>query len=111
MFKNMAHSDTMQEYVHNQLEKIMRFLKREPSPIYIDITLEQSTVHEHPRVELRIKTPHFDQVAHYEHEGATLYDAIDHVIDCMYEQLRQHKEKEVNLRKVRGRHEDFKKQR
>lgn len=111
MFKNMGHSDTMQEYVNHQLEKVEKFLKREPSPIYIDVTLEQSAVHAHPRVEIRIKTPHFEEVSHYEHEGVEIYDAIDRVIDVMYRLLRQHKDKEVNLRKVRGRHDDFKKQR
>lgn len=111
MFKNMEHSDAMQEYVNHKLEKVEKFLKRESTPIYIDVILEQSSVHTHPRVEIRIKTTHFEEIAHYEHEGVEIYEAIDRVIDVIYRLLRQHKEKEVSLRKARGRHDDFKKQR
>jgi len=110
-FRNMEHSDVMEEYVNKQLEKVEKFLKREPTPIYIDVVLEDSKVHEHPRVEMRIKTPNFEEVSNYEHEGVDMYNAIDRVIDVMYRLLREHKQKEVDQRKMRGRHDDFKKQR
>lgn len=111
MFKNMDHSDAMQEYVLKKLEKVEKFLKRESDPIYIDVILEQSSKQAHPRVEIRVKTPHFEEIANHEHEGVEIYEAIDKAIDVMYRLLRQHKEKEVSLRKARGRHDDFKKQR
>jgi ribosomal subunit interface protein len=111
MFKNMAHSDTMQEYVNKKLEKVEKFLKRENAPIYIDVILEQSSTHTHPRVEIRIKTPNFEEVANHEHEGVEIYEAIDRAVDVMYRLLLQHKEKAISERKSRGRHDDFKKQR
>ena len=111
MFKNMEHSDTMQDYVNHKLEKVEKFLKREHDPIYIDVILEQSSAHVHPRVEIRIKTPHFEEVANHEHEGTEIYEAIDRAVDVMYRLLLQHKEKEISKRKERGRHDDFKKQR
>jgi len=110
-FRNMEHSNPLEEHVHKHFSKIEKFLHNEPTPIYIDMVLESSKTHAHPRAELRIKTPHYDLVTHYEHEGVDMYDAIDRVIDVMYRQLHEQKEKENDQRKMRGRHGDFKKQR
>ena len=110
-FRNMDHSDIMEKYIERQLEKIQKFLKNEPTPIYIDMILEPSKIHEHPRAELRIKTPHFDLISNYEYEGVEMYDVIDRVIDVMYRQLLEHKKKEDDQKKMRGRHDPFKKQR
>lgn len=110
-FKNMSHSDPMEAHVNKQLEKVELFLKNERDPIYIDMVLEASKVREHPRAELRIKTPHYDLVSTYEHQGVDLYDAIDRVIDVMYRELHKHKDKNLEERRTRGRHEEVKKQR
>ena len=110
-FRNMDHSDAMEEYINQHLEKIEEFLENEPTPIHIDMVVESSKTREHPRAELRIKSPHFDLISHYEHTGVDMYDAIDHVIDIMYRQLHEHKKKECDNRKMRGRHDEFKKQR
>ncbi len=110
-FRNMDHSDVMENYVNQQLAKIETFLEKEPSPIYIDFVLEASKVREHPRAELRLKTTHYDLVSNYEHSGVEMYDVIDRVIDIMYKQLRGAKDKDLDKRKTCGRHEEFKKQR
>ncbi len=110
-FRNMDHSDVMEEYVNQQLAKIETFLENEPTPIYIDVVLEASKVREHPRAELRIKTCHYDLVSNYEYSGVDMYDVIDRVIDVMYKQLRAAKEKGLDKRKSCGRHDEFKKQR
>lgn len=110
-FRNMDHSDVMEEYIHQQLAKIETFLENEPSPIYIDFVLEACKVREHPRAEFRIKTAHYDLVSNYEHSGVDMYDVIDRVIDVMYKQLREAKKKGLDKRKTCGRHEEFKKQR
>lgn len=107
----MDHSDVMEQYIHQQLEKIVAFLKNEPTPIYIDIVLEPSKLREHPRAEIRVKTPTYDLVSNYEFEGVDMYDVIDRVIDIMYHQLREKKKKENDQRKMRGRRDEFKKQR
>lgn len=110
-FRNMTHSGPMEDHVNEQLTKIEKFLSNEPTPIYIDMILEASKIHAHPRAELHVKTPHYDLMSEYEHEGVDMYDVIDRVIDVMYRQLHQKKEKETDRRKVRGRHDEFKKQR
>jgi ribosomal subunit interface protein len=107
----MDHSSVMENYINEQLAKIEKFLENEPTPIYIDMILEPSKIHEHPRAELRVKTPHYDLISNYEFEGVGMYDVIDRVIDIMYHELREKKKKENDQRKMRGRHEDFKKQR
>ncbi len=110
-FKNMDHSDVMEDYVNQQLAKIEHFLENEPTPIYIDMVLEASKTREHPRAELRVKSRNFDCISNYEKTGVDMYDIIDRVIDIMYHQLREQKKKACDDRKQCGRHDEFKKQR
>lgn len=110
-FRNMEQSDVMKDYINQQLAKIETFLENEPTPIHIDMILEASKVREHPRAELRVKSPHFDLISNYEYTGVDMYDVIDRVIDIMYDQLREQKKKSCDERKMRGRHDEFKKQR
>ena len=126
LFKNTQHSSIMEDYANQQLVKIEDFLassnimdhapggqaskvENSDASIYIDLTIEPSKVHEHNYVELRVKGPGYDLVSSY--EGNEPYDVLDRVIDVMYHQLHEYKQKEVDMRKSRGRHEDFKKQR
>lgn len=110
-FRNMEHSVVMENYINQQLQKIEAFLENEPSPIYIDFVLEACKVREHPRAEIRLKSTHYDLVSSYEHTGVDMYDVIDRVIDVMYKELHEVKKRNVENRKMCGRHEDFKKQR
>ena len=50
-------------------------------PFVLILFLEASTVHAHNKVELRIKTPNYELVAH--HEGPEMYQEIDRVTDKM----------------------------
>ncbi len=111
VFRGVDHSDIAETYANKQLKKIEKFLAHEPTPVTIDLIFEPSKLRQHSRVELLIKSPHYDLVSHYEHEGVEFYQALDHVIDCMYRQLIKAKERRVEERKEVGRHEDFKKQR
>lgn len=108
-FRGMDHSSVIEGYANQQLGKIVDFLESERTPIYIDLVLEPSKTKEHNRVELRVKSPSYDKISNY--EGPKFYDILDRVIDCMYKQLREEKKKEIDQRKMRGRHDDFKKQR
>lgn len=110
-FRNMDSSEVMKEYADNQLKKIEAFLSHEPTPIYIDLVFEPSKVREHHKVELRVKSAHYDLVSSYEHQGTAFYDVIDRVVDTMYKELLEAKQKRVDDKKSQGRHEDFKKQR
>jgi ribosomal subunit interface protein len=108
-FRHMDHSDVVEDYAGRQLHKVYEFLSNERDPVYVNITFEPSKVHAHHKVELQVKSPHYDLIAH--REGPEFYDIIDQVVDIMYRQLHEHKRKELDERKMRGRHEDFKKQR
>lgn len=108
-FRDTPHSDVAENYAHDQLARLEEFLKHERTPIYIDLIFTPGHIHAHNRVELLIKTPHYDLVTHY--EGPDFYDAIDRVIDTMYRQLLEKKDKHMEDRKMVGRHDEFKKQR
>lgn len=111
-FRNMEKSSKMEAYANQQLVKIEEFLHSEKTPIYIDLILEPSKVHEHHRIELRIKTPRFDEITHYEYKGVGFYDVLDRVIDAMYLKLHEaNKREKRDARKTRGRKDEFKKQR
>lgn len=110
VFREMDHSNPMEDHVNKQLEKIEHFLLNERTPIAIDMVLTASRLHAHPRAELRIKTPHYDLVTHYEHEGVDMYEAIDRTIDKMYKLLHEEKKRVNEKLRDRGRHEDIKKQ-
>ena len=111
MFRHMDSCEAITRYANEQLAKVEHFLENEQRPIYIDLTFEPSKVREHPRIELLVKSPHYDLVSHYEHEGVDFYDALDRVIDTMYHQLHERKRKLDDDKKMVGRHEEFKKQR
>lgn len=110
-FRHMEHSAPLEEHARQQLKKVITFLQHEREPIYIELVLEPSKVREHSRIELLVKTPHYDRVSSHEYTGDTFYKALDHVIDVMYHELHEDKRKELDMRKMRGRHDDFKKQR
>jgi ribosome-associated translation inhibitor RaiA len=107
----MDSSEVMREYADGQLKKVEEFLANEPTPVYIDLVFEPSRVHEHHRVELRVKSANYDLISNYEHEGIPFYDIVDRVIDIMYKELHEAKSRRVDERKSLGRHEEFKKQR
>jgi ribosomal subunit interface protein len=108
-FKNTEHSDVMENYANEQLEKIVNFLEHERTPIYIDLLIEPSKTHAHHHVELRVNSAQYNLISDF--EGPDIYAVLDHVIDVMYQQLHEEKRREVDERKTRGRHEEFKKQR
>ena len=101
-FHGMEKSDVMEQYANQQLEKVVKFLENEPSPISIDLTLSPSKNREHHKVELRVKSPHYDLISEYEHQGVAFYDTLDRVIDTMYKQLHEKKRQLVQERKDQG---------
>lgn len=111
VFRNMEKSDAMKDYANEQLVKIEQFLSEERSPINIDLVFEPSKTHDHHRIELRVKTPHYDKISDYEYTGTKFYDVLDRVIDVMYRELHEEKRKNHDREKMVGRHDDVKKQR
>jgi len=111
VFRNMDHSDVMETYANEQLEKVITFLENDRGPVHIDLYLEPSRVHQHHRVELHVKSAEYNLNSSYEHEGMSFYDTLDHVIDVMYRELHEAKRKNHDKEKMRGRHDDVKKNR
>lgn len=93
-FRGMESTPVLEEFANKHLEKVEKLLETERTPIWIDLVLEASTVHAHNKVELRIKTPNYELVAH--HEGPEMYQEIDRVIDKMIQEIRRAKEKHVD---------------
>lgn len=102
-FKGMDHSEALENYANEHLEKIIKFLSNEATPVYIDMVFEPSHVHEHHKVELRVKSPNYHAISTYEHEGVPFYKTVDHVIDVMYQELHEQKRRHVDERKEIGR--------
>jgi ribosomal subunit interface protein len=96
-FKNMQSTPVLEEFANKHLEKIEQFLENEPTPVHIDLVLEDNPVHPHHKVELRIKTPHYDLIAH--HEGPEMYQEIDRVTDIMLQEIRKAKARLVDDKK------------
>ncbi|HSC25370.1 MAG TPA: HPF/RaiA family ribosome-associated protein [Candidatus Babeliales bacterium] len=111
VFRNMDHSDVMEAYANDQLEKVIKFLENDRGPVFINLYFEPSHVHEHHRVELHVKSAEYDLNSSYEHEGMNFYDTLDRVIDVMYRELHEKKRRNHDEEKMRGRHEEVKKQR
>jgi len=108
-FKGMDHSKPLEDYANEQLERIVHFLKHDRTPINIDLFFEPSRVHAHHKVELRVNSPSYNKISSY--EGTDFYHTLDRVIDVMYHELREEKKRHVDEKKMRGRHDDFKRQR
>lgn len=110
VFKNMDHSEAIELYANEQLERVEHFLENEKTPIFIDLSLEPSKVHAHHKVDLIVKTPNYDRFISF--EGPEFYKVLDHVIDVMYKKLHEDKKRlKVDGLKTTGRRDDFKKQR
>jgi ribosomal subunit interface protein len=111
VFRNMDHSDVMETYANEQLEKIIDFMEHDRGPVFIDLYFEPSKVHKHHCVELHVKGANYNLNSSYEHEGMDFYDTLDRVIDVMYRELLETKRKNHDKEKMRGRHDDVKKNR
>lgn len=110
-FRDTQHSQVMEDYANQQLQKIVDFLAHERSPVHIDLIFEPSKLRQHSRVELLVKSPNYDLISHYEYEGTKFYDVLDRVIDTMYRELHEAKRRLVDDRKVEKRAEEFLKKR
>jgi ribosomal subunit interface protein len=110
VFRHMDKSDAMEAYANDKLAKIEEFLANERSPVYIDLVFEPSKTREHHRIELRVKTPHYEKISDYEYTGIAFYDVLDRVIDVMYRELHEEKRKQHDHEKKVGRQDDPKRQ-
>lgn len=107
VFRNMDHSDVMQEYADKQLKKIEDFIVHFNTPHTIDVYLEPSHVHMHHRVSLHVRCGSHTFESSCEHEGMSFYDALDKAIDVMYKKLHDAKDKQEDQKKRAVKTEEF----
>lgn len=93
-FRAMDHSDALQTYAIEKLQKLNKFLHSERSPIDIDMVLEAHAQHDYYIAELKIHTPHYHLVA--KKELSDMYAVIDEVVGKMDRELARAKEKLVD---------------
>lgn len=96
-YRGIESTPVLEEFITTHLAKVEKLLESEPTPIMIDVIIEPSNVHAHHRVEIKVKTPHYDLVAH--HEGPEMYQEIDRVTDKMVTEIRRAKEKRIDAQK------------
>lgn len=84
-FRGMEHSSVIEKFIDEKLEKLNRILKTEDSPVYLEFVLDAERDHHHHHVQIRIKTPHYHLISHYETQD--IYDAINTAIDRMDHEL------------------------
>ena len=97
VYRGIESTPVLEEFINAHLEKVEKLLENEPTPVFIDVVIEQSKIHSHHRVEVKVKSPHYDLVAH--HEGPEMYQEIDTVTDKMVAEIRRAKEKRVDKKK------------
>jgi ribosome-associated translation inhibitor RaiA len=93
LYRHIEKTPVLEEFTTKHLEKIAQALKSEPSPIYIDFTLQAYPDHAHNEAEIIVKTPHYDLVAHK--EGPDLYQEINKVTETMLQEIRNAKEEKI----------------
>lgn len=91
MFRFMDHSDAIEKYSHKRIEKIDKFFKREPGPIYIDMVLEAHREKDFFRVEFRVNSVHYHSVI--QTEGFDMYAMIDEAVCKMVKDIIRKKDK------------------
>lgn len=96
-FRNIESSPVMEQYIQKNLEKVTRLLKREPSPINIEVTVDAEFVHHNNRVDILLKSPHYDLFV--DHKGPDVYPLIDKVVETMAAEIIKNKDKRIDLRK------------
>jgi ribosomal subunit interface protein len=99
-FRAMEHSQAVEHYVQEGLQKLYKFLQKEPDPINIEVILEAHRQHHHHKVEIRIHSKHNHAIV--EHEGPDLYQAIDYVIKHLIAEVKKQKDKFVDKHKHAG---------
>ncbi len=93
-FSGKGHTPVLDEHINKQLEKIEQLLKKEATPIFLDVVVDFHDVHKHQHVTARVKTPHYECFA--EHEGPDIFMEINEVIERLFDQLRTEKKKLVD---------------
>lgn len=84
-FRGVEHTPVLENYVYEQLERFNRALSDEHEPIYIEFVLNAERNHHHHHVEIRVKTPRYHIITHY--ETFDMYETINKAVERMHDEL------------------------
>ena len=92
-FRNMDHSDPLEQHAHQKLDKIEELLRQEQfeTPFFIELCLTSNKPHPHHKAELRLRTANLRLEAH--DEGPEMYVMLDNAVDKMVILIKKEKEK------------------
>lgn len=91
MFRSMSHSDAIEKYIYKKIEKIEKFFKREPRPVYVDVVLEPHREKHFFKVEFKVNSFHYHLLV--QTEGLDMYAMIDDAVHKMIKDITRKKEK------------------
>lgn len=92
VFRGMEHTDAIKDHVLKNVEKFKKYLgKEDPDATFVHVTLSGQINHDIYKVEIRVKSPHFNLIA--ERENHDMYPLIDEVVHIMERELKDAKEK------------------
>lgn len=91
MFRCMAHSQAIENYIFKKIGKLDKFFKREPLPISIDIVLEPHREKHFYKVACTIDSVHYHKTVH--NQGMDMYVMIDETIRKIIKDITRRKEK------------------
>ena len=100
VFKDMDRTEAIEEYVLKNVEKFKKYLgKEDPEATFVHVVFQGKKGHEFGKnkqgiykVEIRVKTPHFDLIVDRENNNE-MYSLIDEVVHIMERKLQDAKEK------------------
>ncbi|MBP6870206.1 ribosome-associated translation inhibitor RaiA [Candidatus Babeliales bacterium] len=90
-FRSMARSEAIEKYIQKRIEKITKFFKREPQPIFMDVVLEPHREKHFFKVEFKVNTSHYNFIV--QTEGLDMYMMIDNAISKMIKDITRRKER------------------
>ena len=90
-FKNMEHSENIENFALKKLEKINKLIDSDRDPKIIDMVITGAASHAHNQIELNVQFANIKLFSH--HEGPDIFKEIDIVIDRMLEEIRRAKDK------------------
>lgn len=108
VFRHMDHSQEIENFANQKMAKIDDFLTHEKTPITINLIMEPSKVHAHPRIEFRVTSPDFQVVVTHERQGEDFYEVLNYVIDTAYRELIKQKQRRVDDLRKGIKHGEFK---
>lgn len=90
-FRSMDRSDSIEKYIHDKIQKIDKFFKREPLPINIEMILEAHREKHYCNVEFKVNSTNYHLVV--KTEGRDMYTMIDEAVAIMIKDITRQKGK------------------